>query len=74
MELGATLCTPKKVLCLMCPWVKTCVSRKEDKISSRPRPKPRAEFEIWQWDFQVQIQRNKKSLEIFLAENSATPF
>lgn len=74
MELGATVCTPKKVLCLMCPWVKTCVTRKEDKISTRPRPRPRAEFEIWQWDFQVQIQRKKTTTEIFLAENSATPF
>ncbi len=74
MELGATVCTPKKVLCLMCPWVKTCVTRKEDKISQRPRQRPRAEFEIWQWDFQVHIQRKKTITEIFLAENSATPF
>lgn len=74
MELGATVCTPKKVLCLMCPWVKTCVTRKEDKISVRPRQRPRAEFEIWQWDFQVQIQRKKSTTEIFLAENLTTPF
>lgn len=74
MELGATVCTPKKVLCLMCPWVKTCVTRKEDKISTRPRQRPRAEFEIWQWDFQVQIQRKKTTTEIFLTENTATPF
>lgn len=74
MELGATICTPKKVLCVMCPWVKTCVSRKEDKISLRPRPKPRAEFEIWQWDFQVHFKRKKSNTEIYLLENSSTPF
>ncbi len=87
MELGATICTPKKVLCLMCPWVKTCVSRKQDRISERPRMRPRAAFEIWQWDFKVQIRiqtrtqsqkatKNKKTsvTEIFLVENISTPF
>ncbi len=87
MELGATICTPKKVLCLMCPWVKTCVSRNDDRISERPRKRPRAAFEIWHWDFQVQIRtltrtqtqkaiKNKKDsvIEIFLVENISTPF
>ena len=74
MELGATICTPKKVLCLMCPWVKTCVSRKQDRISERPRMRPRAAFEIWQWDFQVLTRQKKSVTEIFLIENAATPF
>jgi A/G-specific adenine glycosylase len=78
MELGATICTPKKVLCLMCPWVKTCVSRNDDQISSRPRMRPRAEFQIWQWDFQVTIRqtviKKKSAIEIFLVENVSTPF
>ncbi len=74
MELGATICTPKKVLCLMCPWVKTCVSRNQDRILERPRLRPRAAFEIWQWDFQVHARKNKFTTEIFLVENAATPF
>ncbi len=78
MELGATICTPKKVLCLMCPWVKTCVSRKQDRISERPRMRPRAAFEIWQWDFQVTVRKamvkRKSTTEIFLVENTSTPF
>lgn len=36
MELGATVCTPKKVMCLLCPWNKTCVSYASDTISQRP--------------------------------------
>lgn len=74
MELGATLCTPKKVLCLMCPWVKTCVSRQEDKITERPRQRPRPDFEIWHWSFQVLFQKKKSTIEIFLSENHSTPF
>ena len=62
----------------MCPWVKTCVSRKQDRISERPRLRPRAAFEIWQWDFQVatrNIKVKKKIItEIFLVENEMTPF
>ncbi len=78
MELGATICTPKKVLCLMCPWVKTCISRKQDRISERPRMRPRQTFEIWQWNFFIQTRKvliqKKQSMEIFLTENTSTPF
>jgi A/G-specific adenine glycosylase len=78
MELGATICTPKKVLCMMCPWVKTCLSRKQDRISERPRMRPRASFETWEWDFDVRVRHTsiKKKLitEIFLTQNTATPF
>jgi A/G-specific adenine glycosylase len=70
MELGATICTPKKVMCLQCPWKKTCVSRNSDTISLRPLPKPRADFEIWKWHFEVITDKSK----IYLLENTATPF
>lgn len=70
MELGATICTPKKTLCLLCPWNSDCASYKTGKILSRPLPKPKADFEMWQWHFQI----HKKGEKIFLKENDQTPF
>jgi len=74
MELGATVCTPKKVMCLLCPWKKTCVSLKENKISDRPRMKKRPQFEIWTWQFQLQTKTVKGTKHIYLEENTTTPF
>lgn len=70
MELGATVCTPKKTLCLLCPWNADCDSFKSGKIFSRPLPKPKGDFEIWSWHFEIQ----KKGSKIFLTENMQTPF
>jgi A/G-specific adenine glycosylase len=45
MDLGATICTPKKPACALCPWSDPCVARKEGrelelpvKAAKRPRP------------------------------------
>ncbi|MBC7457285.1 MAG: A/G-specific adenine glycosylase, partial [Bdellovibrionaceae bacterium] len=70
MELGATVCTPKKVMCFFCPWNKTCVSYATDTISQRPLSKPKVDFEIWSWHFEI----NTKKSQIFLTQNAATPF
>ncbi len=37
MELGATLCTPRKPQCLMCPLAQDCATRGEHKTVKRPR-------------------------------------
>lgn len=65
MELGATVCTPKKPLCLMCPWKNRCIALKENLIEQLPAPKPRAEFEIWQWNFQPHIKKGQIYLTPF---------
>lgn len=70
MELGATVCTPKKPLCLMCPWKKSCTALKKDLISELPLSKPKAKGEIWQWT--MDIQKDHKN--IYLEPNEATPF
>jgi A/G-specific adenine glycosylase len=70
MELGATICTPKKPLCLMCPWKKLCKSLKNDLVVQIPRPKPKQDSEIWHWI--VDVQNNGK--QIYLEPNTATPF
>jgi A/G-specific adenine glycosylase len=78
MELGATVCTPKKPLCLLCPWKKFCVSLKNDSVEKLPLSKPRPEFEIWHWEMKVQMRSprgaNPTSSEIYLEPNSMTPF
>ncbi len=71
MELGATLCTPKKVLCALCPWKKECLALKTDQIDQLPHKKTKPDFEKWHWTFNV--QQNKKS-QIFLIKNKSTPF
>lgn len=70
MELGATICTPKKVMCLMCPWKSDCVSFKNDLISQIPRKKEKEKFQIWHWTFHV----TQKGEKIYLEANQQTPF
>jgi A/G-specific adenine glycosylase len=70
MELGATICTPKKPLCVMCPWIKNCQSFADGKVLSRPRSKPKPDYEMWLWTFYLQ----KKNGKIYLTENNITPF
>jgi A/G-specific adenine glycosylase len=37
MDLGATICTPKKPACVLCPWSKACVARKRGEQETFPR-------------------------------------
>lgn len=71
MELGATVCTPKNPICLLCPWKSNCVAFREDLVAKLPLPKPKQDFEIWQWTLNPIL--NKKG-EILLTPNQATPF
>ncbi|GIL17607.1 MAG: hypothetical protein BroJett040_13580 [Oligoflexia bacterium] len=70
MELGATVCTPKKPACLICPWMKHCVSFENQSQMTIPRQKPRKKSEIWVWKPQV----IRKGSQICLAENHYVPF
>lgn len=70
MELGATICSPKKPLCLMCPWKSRCVALKADQVENLPLSKPKADFEIWQWNFQPHIKKD----QIYLAPFTQGPF
>ena len=42
MELGATVCLPKKPLCLVCPLQKSCEAQQRGEIDKYPAPKVRA--------------------------------
>lgn len=70
MELGATVCTPQKVACILCPWTENCVARKKDLIEELPSKKPRKKSSVWVWDVDV-VEKNGK---FALIKNDYTPF
>lgn len=70
MELGATICTPQKPLCLMCPWKTDCQALKKNLITQLPLAKPKTPKHIWHCEVQISLKNNK----IFLKPNLSTPF
>ncbi len=70
MELGATVCTPQKVTCILCPWSASCVAREQNLIEKLPRKKPRKKSEVWVWKPHVAIKDRKVALVI----NDYAPF
>lgn len=70
MELGATVCTPQKVSCLLCPWNSDCVAREKNLIDKLPLKKPRKESEVWVWQPEVHIRKN----QVALVQNHYAPF
>jgi A/G-specific adenine glycosylase len=42
MDLGATICSPKKPACSLCPWSEPCVARKRGDQETFPRKTPKA--------------------------------
>lgn len=43
MDLGATICTPKRLNCMICPWTEDCAGRKSGIAGELPRKKEKAE-------------------------------
>ncbi len=41
MDLGATICTPKKPACVLCPWMRDCRARRRGDPQTFPRKAPR---------------------------------
>ncbi|RYZ69854.1 MAG: A/G-specific adenine glycosylase [Proteobacteria bacterium] len=70
MELGATICTPQKVSCLLCPWNSSCVARENSWVEMLPLKKPRRESEVWVWQPEVHIRKN----QVALVQNNYAPF
>lgn len=70
MELGATVCTPQKVTCILCPWSADCVAREKNLIEKLPLKKPRKDSEVWVWKPIVAI----KSGQVALVKNDYAPF
>ncbi len=43
MDLGATICTPKKPACGICPWMSSCAARARGDAETFPRKAPKVE-------------------------------
>ncbi|MGZ3768143.1 MAG: A/G-specific adenine glycosylase [Bdellovibrio sp.] len=70
MELGATVCTPQKVTCILCPWAAQCVAREKQLIEKLPGKKPRKKSEVWLWKPRISV----KNGQVALLENDYAPF
>lgn len=70
MELGATVCTPKKIMCMLCPWTTQCIAREKQWVEDLPLQKPRKENEIWIWQPYVKVKNGK----VALTKNDYAPF
>jgi A/G-specific adenine glycosylase len=46
MDLGATICTPKKPACALCPWNDSCAARTRGDAESFPRKAPKTKGEL----------------------------
>ena len=46
MDLGATICTPKKPACVLCPWSEPCIARARGDQETFPRKTAKAEGKL----------------------------
>ncbi|HXD46066.1 MAG TPA: A/G-specific adenine glycosylase [Pseudolabrys sp.] len=46
MDLGATICTPKKPACALCPWNDACLARSRGEQEAYPRKAPKREGKL----------------------------
>ncbi|MBZ0149553.1 MAG: A/G-specific adenine glycosylase [Pseudorhodoplanes sp.] len=46
MDLGATLCTPKRPTCSLCPWTAGCAARQRGDAETFPRKAPKVEGKL----------------------------
>lgn len=73
MELGATVCTPKKTTCIICPWMKSCSAIQTKKVEFLPRQKPRKTMETWIFEPQLLTRKRADELEIGLTSEHGLP-
>lgn len=72
MDLGSTICTPKKVICSLCPLTTNCISFKKSLQNKIPLPKPRKKKEFWSYEVYKNTLGNK-SLYAADAQNINSP-
>ena len=83
MDLGATICTPKKPACGICPWIDDCAARSRGDAETFPRKPPKVEgklrhgasFVVVRADGQVLVRsRPAKGLLGGMTEVPSTPW
>ncbi|MBN8537431.1 MAG: A/G-specific adenine glycosylase [Deltaproteobacteria bacterium] len=70
MELGATVCTPEKPLCSLCPWNKDCFAFANDQTKLLPLKRPRKPITLWSFTPHLVEFKN----EILLVKDPEFPF
>lgn len=70
MDLGATVCTPKKVACLVCPLKKLCGSFKNQNQTVIPLPKPKKASEMWLYEVDLKDKIITKNNDLILTSES----
>lgn len=69
MDLGATLCSPRKPACGLCPWMRPCLGRRRGLAADLPRKTPKADkptrhgvaFWTVRWDGAVLLRKRPPS-------------
>jgi A/G-specific adenine glycosylase len=83
MDLGSTICTPKKPACGICPWMQSCVARARGDAETFPRKPPKVEgrlrhgasFVVTRADGHVLVRtRPEKGLLGGMTEVPSTPW
>src|SRR5262249_15967586 len=46
MDLGASICTPKKPACALCPWTRSCTGRRDGNAETFPRKRAKPQGEL----------------------------
>jgi A/G-specific adenine glycosylase len=62
MDLGATICTPKKPACSLCPWNAVCIARQRGDQETFPRKAPKKEGALRQGAAFVVIREDGRIL------------
>lgn len=70
MELGASICSPQKPACPICPLRNSCVAFKENLAAKLPLKKPRKTKQIWVWRADLIKSKSK----ILFVTNDYAPF
>jgi len=70
MEIGATICTPQKPSCLLCPVRQGCQAKKQGIVNELPLKKTKRAREVWLLDISYFTKANK----IAFSKNHALPF
>lgn len=70
MELGATVCTPQKPTCTVCPVIEHCQAHQRKQVASIPLARPRPAKKIWIWQPSLHVREAKVALVV----NNYAPF
>lgn len=69
MELGATVCSKEKPICILCPWRKECVAFKANQTQVLPLSKPKKKKSLWLYSPEI----IKNNTQILLTKNASIP-